>query len=87
MLKAAFWDYPEYTDNSRLKDAIDKNRNTPAAGWFLTRLLEYGRAIDAMRFYTVAEIAENLASLKLSGPVLEKWRRLVQVYGQPKRTR
>ncbi|MFH0919932.1 MAG: hypothetical protein V1913_06170 [Fibrobacterota bacterium] len=81
MLKAPFWDYPEYADETRLKAAIEKSRNTPALEWFLSRLLEYGRAIDAMRFFTIAEIAENLTSLKLSGHVLEKWRRLVQVYG------
>jgi len=81
-LKSAFWEYPEFTDENRLQSVIEESRLNDSAmyNWFLNRLLEHGRAVDALRFFTIAEIELHLPQLKLSDYAARKWGRLTEVY-------
>lgn len=84
-LKSAFWDYPDFADEKTLRHFLQKSReenNTEMYTWLVSRLLEYGRAVDAMKFLSIDEIRSNLNDLKLSNYAERKWRRLVEVYGE-----
>ena len=84
-LKSAFWDYPDFTDEKTLRHFLQTCRdenNIEMYKWLLRRLLEYGRAVDAMKFLSIDEIRTNLNDLQLSNYAERKWRRLVEVYGE-----
>lgn len=81
-LKSAFWEYPEFTEENRLQSVIEESRLNDRAMyiWLLKRLLEHGRAVDALKFFPLAEIEFHLPQLKLSDYAARKWRRLTEVY-------
>jgi hypothetical protein len=46
------------------------------------RFLEYGRVVDTLKYFTINEIAENIPKLKLTSYTLEKWKRMIELYGK-----
>ncbi len=47
------------------------------------RFLEYGRVVDILGYFKIEEIDEYLPKLKLTPYALKKWKRLIEVYGNP----
>ncbi len=82
-LKAVFWDYPQFTEKEALKALIEEKKSTPLYFWIMQRFLEFGRAVDALDFFKIEEIAKHLPQLKLTPYSLRKWKRFAQVYGRP----
>lgn len=82
-LKAAFWDYPRLASPSELKAFIEGYKAQPKViRWLLRRFLEDGRAVDALSYFGLQEIASHLPYLKLSSYSRKKWQRIVEVYGR-----
>jgi hypothetical protein len=82
-LKSAFWDYPELADEQHLRQVLSENRareDRRMYHWIMCRFLEHGRAVDAMRFFSMEEIAAHLSLLRLTPYASAKWRRLIEVY-------
>jgi hypothetical protein len=79
-LKAIFWDYPQFTDEDYLLNSI-KLANKDRFNWILYRFLEYGRAIDTLKYFDLEKIKEKLDELKLKPYTKKKWKRLIEVYG------
>lgn len=82
-LKSVFWEYPRFTEEKTLREIL----STLRAGtdqefyfWILRRFLEYGRAIDVLRFFSIEEIESNLHRLHLRDYSAKKWQRLAEVY-------
>lgn len=85
-LKSVFWEYPEFTDDRHVRLTLEKCRETSDEKlylWMMRRFLEHGRAVDALRFFSIDEIVSNLDKLRLSPYTLKKWRRLGEVYHAP----
>jgi hypothetical protein len=83
-LKSAFWEYPQFAEEEHLRNVLDEHRTQEDDQmflWLMRRLLEYGRAVDALRFFSISEIASHLDNLRLTDYSAKKWRRLVDVYG------
>jgi len=80
-LKAVFWDYPQFTDEDNLRSHLKKKNKESLHRWIMSRFLEYGRVVDTLKYFTIAEIAENLSELKLSSYTLKKWKRMIELYG------
>lgn len=82
-LKSVFWEYPEFAQEQHLRQVLHKCRTSADEKmylWFMRRFLEYGRAIDALRFFSIDEVVSNLEKLRLSEYSAKKWRRLGEVY-------
>jgi hypothetical protein len=82
-LKSVFWDYPEFTEEQHLLEILSENRfreDQRLYSWILSRFLEHGRAVDAMRYFTIEEIALHLSQLRLTPYSSAKWQRLIEVY-------
>ena len=82
-LKSAFWDYPEFADEKYLRRILEENRTLEDRRmycWIMRRFLEHGRAVDAMRFFSIQEIAAHLSLLRLTPYAAAKWQRLAEVY-------
>ena len=43
---------------------------------------EYGRVIDTISFFKIAEIGNALSRLQLSPYARKKWKRIIEVYGK-----
>ncbi len=84
-LVSVFWDYPQFLDESYLNSIIQSKKNSDIYWWIMTRFLEHGRAIDALHFFTINEISQNLDKLRLSDYALKKWKRLIEVYSDSQR--
>lgn len=84
-LVAVFWDYPQFLDENYLNSIIRSNKNSDIYWWIMTRFLEHGRVVDALKFFTIDDISQNLTKLKLSDYALKKWKRLVEVYSGAQR--
>ncbi len=85
-LKSAFWEYPEFAKEQHLREVLEKCRKTSDWKmylWIMRRFLEYARAMDALRFFSIDEIVSNLDKLRLSEYSAKKWRRLGEVYREP----
>jgi NurA-like 5'-3' nuclease len=85
-LRSVFWEYPELTDEQQLRRMLKQCRaaaDEKLYRWIMRRFLEYGRAVDALRFFSIEEIVANLDKLQLSAYALRKWRRLGEVYHAP----
>ena len=82
-LKAVFWDYSDLA-NERTFSAFLKQRHEMndvwALEWALSRLLENGRAVDAMKYFGLDEIRLMLPKLRLSPYTRKKWARILEVY-------
>ena len=79
-LQAVFWDYPKFLDRNYLESFLRENKDPDVVNWVMTRFLEHGRAVDALAFFDIKEIARRLPSLKLSEHAAKKWQRFVEVY-------
>jgi hypothetical protein len=82
-LKSVFWDYPEFTDEQNLRRVLAESLSQEDRRmyyWIMCRFLEHGRAVDAMRFFSVEEIARTLSLLLLTPYSSAKWKRLIEVY-------
>jgi hypothetical protein len=82
-LKSVFWDYPELADEQHLRQVLAENRSREDRRmycWIMCRFLEHGRAVDAMRFFSMEEIAMHLSLLRLTPYASSKWQRLMEVY-------
>ena len=84
-LNAVFWDYPQYQDGESLRKIIQDRKNPNLSLWILTRFLEYGRVVDALGYFSLREISEQLPKLKMRPATLKKWKRILEVYGSPER--
>jgi hypothetical protein len=83
-LKSVFWEYPDFTDEQNLRQVLQRCRSASDRRmflWIMRRFLEYGRVVDALKFFSMNEITENCDHLRLSRYSLKKWRRLGEVYG------
>lgn len=81
-LKAVFWDYPEFSnENDLVKSIPDPNENIELRRWFMYRFLENGRVIDAVKYFSLKEISENLHYLKVSDYTRDKWNWISRMYG------
>lgn len=78
-LKIVFWDYPELTVERNLIGFMKTNK-APVLNWVLYRFLEYGRAIDTLKYFKISEVKKNINQLKLRPSTKEKWHRLIEVY-------
>lgn len=84
-LQAIFWDYPRFLDQGNLESFLKDNRGSDVYYWIMTRMLERGRVVDTLHFFSINEIAERLSSLKMSPYTTKKWSRLVEVYAHRQR--
>ena len=84
-LKAVFWDYPELADKDGLEARLSKEAASDAYYWIMTRFLEYGRVVDTLHYFKIEEIAQSLMKLRLTPYTSRKWKRLIEVYGNPQR--
>ncbi len=82
-LKAAFWDYPQFTEEATLRSCLQERKNTSLYFWLMSRFLEYARVVDTLKFFTIGEIAGQLPRLKLRPYTRTKWTRMVEIYGTP----
>ena len=82
-LKAVFWDYPQYAKRENLISILKEKSNLYLYLWIMRRFLEYGRVVDVFSYFRIEEIAEYLQKLKLTPYTLKKWKRLIEVYGNP----
>jgi len=83
-LKAVFWDYPDLADEKEFSEFLQKRREMNdawAIEWAMTRFLEHGRAVDAMKYFPLDEIKQMLPRLRLTAYTRKKWNRLLEVYG------
>ena len=80
-LKAAFWDYPEFNDPETIRSHLRDDDKEGLRPWLMTRLLEHGRAVDALEFFSPDAISRELSRLRLKPYTLRKWQRIVEVYG------
>jgi hypothetical protein len=85
-LIAVFWDYPEYTDDNKLRQSLADNTDNDFRQWAAHRFLEHGRVIDTLLYFSINEIADRLNNLHLRPCTREKWLRMIEVYGTTKRT-
>jgi hypothetical protein len=85
-LDAVFWDYPQFRDESTLRSALGDARGTPSFSWFLARFLEHARAVDALAFFSLDDIAASLGAMQISQEARRKWVRLLEVHGRTART-
>lgn len=82
-LKSVFWDYPEFTDEQNLRRVLSESLSREDRRmyfWIMCRFLEHGRVVDAMRFFSIEEIARHLSDLRLTPYASAKWQRLIEVY-------
>ena len=77
-LKAVFWDYPQFTDEKYLSEKIKGSDDI--FRWILSRFLEYGRAIDTMKYFSIYQINTNIDKIKIRPETRRKWKRLIEVY-------
>ena len=84
-LKAVFWDYPQFTDSHFLLKTLNNEKNTGTCDWILTRFLEHGRAVDTLRYFSLAELKKKIDVVKISTYSYKKWKRLIEVYGKLER--
>lgn len=82
-LKAVFWEYPQYTERDTLISILKEKSNLNLYLWIMRRFLEYGRVVDIFDYFRIEEIAEHLPKLRLTPYTLKKWKRLIEVYGNP----
>ena len=82
-LKAVFWEYPQFAREEGISQTLKRarrQRDLELVRWMMRKFLEYGRAVDTLRFFSIEEIAEHLRELRLSPYTRKKWQRLVEVY-------
>jgi prevent-host-death family protein len=82
-LKAVFWDNPDLANEKKFAAFLRRRRETKdawALEWALTRFLEHGRAVDAMKYFGLDEIHGMLPKLRLSPYTRKKWTRILEVY-------
>ena len=82
-LKGVFWEYPQFGKEEYVLQTLEKARkqtDLKLYRWMMRKFLEYGRAVDTLRFFPIDEIAEHLRELRLSPYTRKKWQRLVEVY-------
>jgi hypothetical protein len=84
-LKAAFWDYPQFTEEKTLLTYLQERKDTSLYFWLMGRFLEYARIVDTLKFFAIDEIAAQLPHLKLRPYTRKKWTRMVEIYGTPPR--
>jgi len=82
-LKAAFWDYPQFTDEATLRSCLRERKDTSLYFWLMGRFLENARVVDTLNFFAIEEIAGQLSKLKLRPYTRKKWIRMVEIYGTP----
>jgi len=82
-LKAAFWDYPQFTEEATLRSCLQERKDTSLYFWLMIRFLEYARVVDTLKFFAIDEIAGQLPKLKLRTYTRKKWIRMVEIYGTP----
>ena len=85
-LKAVFWDYPQFQDYNFIKSTLQNTReknDIQTFRWILGRFLERGRVKDVAMIFRIAEVRDNLNTLRLSDYAYRKWQRLLDVYGNP----
>jgi len=82
-LKAAFWDYPEFADPEAIRAHLGEKDGGGLRRWLLARLLEHGRVVDTLEFFSLDTISRELPQLRLKPYTIRKWQRIVEVYGQP----
>lgn len=86
MLKSVFWEYPELAEEEHLRQVLKRCRVAAEREmylWIMRRFLEYGRAVDALRFFSIDEVVSNLPDLRLSEYAAKKWQRVGEVYLVP----
>ena len=82
-LKGVFWEYPQFAKEEVISQTLERarrQRDVELVRWMMRKFLEYGRAVDTLRFFSIEEIAEHLRELRLSPYTRKKWQRLVEVY-------
>jgi hypothetical protein len=85
-LKSVFWEYPQFTEERKLREILEGLRTGSDKDlffWILRRFLEYGRAVDVLRFFSIDEVESNLHNLRLRDYSAKKWQRLAEVYRAP----
>ena len=85
-LKSVFWEYPRFAEEKQLREILESVRSgfdKDLYFWILRRFLEYGRAVDVLRFFSIDEVASNLHNLRLRDYSAKKWQRLAEVYRAP----
>jgi hypothetical protein len=83
-LKAVFWDYPKLQYHKILSKELKKCTKPGERSfylWILCRFLERGRVKDVATYFSIEEIKNELAHLRLSPYSAIKWKRLIEVYG------
>ena len=82
-LKGVFWEYPQLAKEEYLSQTLERahrQKDIELYRWMMRKFLEYGRAVDTLRFFPIDKIAEHLKELRLSPYTRKKWQRLVEVY-------
>lgn len=81
--KAAFWDLPELSGEGPLREALASG-DARFRAFVMERMLERGRAVDALRIFGLMEIGRELDGLRLSPAARARWNRFLEVYGTPR---
>lgn len=53
--------------------------------WLLKRFLEHARVVDALKYFSLQEIADSLSDINLTSYSQKKWKRIIEVYGKAQR--
>jgi hypothetical protein len=80
-LKAAFWDYPQFAEETTLRSCLQEQKGTSLYYWLMGRFLEYARVVDTLKYFSIDEIAGQLPKLKIRPYTQKKWTRMVEIYG------
>lgn len=86
LIEHVFWDHPDLKTEAGLRERLAA-ANLAERDWMLARMLDYGRVVDTMRLFELAEIRSRINFLPLRpetrDAVCQKWMRLLEVYAVP----
>jgi hypothetical protein len=85
LLSAVFWDYPHFTEEHALREALHAGAPEAFRRWVLLRFMRHGRVVDTFRFFPLDEIARALPALQKDAYLTRKWPRILDVYGDTER--
>jgi hypothetical protein len=80
LLSAVFWDYPQFTDEQTLREALRTEASGEFHRWVLLRFMRHGRVVDAFCFFTLSELEQGIPLLKGDAYTARKWKRVIEVY-------
>lgn len=85
LLNVVFWDYPEYTNEARLRNELIEKRSEAFTRWVLHRFMIHGRVVDTFKIFNLQDIEEALSTLPHDSYAARKWKRIIEVAHERRR--